>query len=192
MIHLSCFLAWRYVQSDWSRNDDHWCARDGKTGREVGALEIRVINRRSRNKVLSVNPTLTKLSKADLWGFFIFTALTCATANSSAASLFGDLSCQSWADLEYPRKKAWTNAFLAPLSLTHQGLERTKQNRYNDDPNASDPAIVSIDKFCASNPKLGPADGAAAYLNGLIANWLGPLIRLDELQMICSMLKVLD
>jgi hypothetical protein len=117
-----------------------------------------------------VNPTLTKLSKADLWGFFILTALTCATANSSAASLFGDLSCQSWADLEYPRKKAWTNAFLAPLSLTHQGLERTKQDRYNDDPNASDPAIVSIDKFCESHPKLGPADGAAAYLNGLIAN----------------------
>jgi len=133
-------------------------------------LEIRVINRRSRNKALSVNPTLPQLSKADLWAFVILTALTCATANSSAASLFGDLSCQSWAELEYPRKKTWTNAFLAPLSLTHQGLERKKQDRYNDDPNAYDPAILSIDKFCLSYPKLGPADGAAAYLNALIEN----------------------
>jgi hypothetical protein len=117
-----------------------------------------------------VNPTLPQLSKADLWAFVILTALTCATANSSAASLFGDLSCQSWAELEYPRKKTWTNAFLAPLSLTHQGLERKKQDRYNDDPNAYDPAILSIDKFCLSYPKLGPADGAAAYLNALIEN----------------------
>ena len=133
-------------------------------------MEIRVINRRSRNKALSVNPTLPQLSKADLLAFVILTALTCATANSSAASLFGDLSCQSWAELEYPRKKTWTNAFLAPLSLTHQGLERKKQDRYNDDPNAYDPAILSIDKFCLSYPKLGPADGAAAYLNALIEN----------------------
>jgi len=67
-------------------------------------------------------------------------------------------------------KKTWTNAFLAPLSLTHQGLERKKQDRYNDDPNAYDLAILSIDKFCLSYPKLGPADGAAAYLNALIEN----------------------
>ena len=133
-------------------------------------MEDRVINSQLRITALSVNPTLPQLSKADLWTFVMLAALTCATASSTAASLFGDLSCQSWADLEYPRKKAWTNAFLAPLSLTHQGLERTKQDRYNDDPNASDPAIVSIDKFCVSHPKLGPADGAADYLNGLIAN----------------------
>jgi hypothetical protein len=117
-----------------------------------------------------VNTTFPQLSKANLWTFVMLAALTYATASSSAASLFGDMSCQSWAELEYPRKKAWTNAFLAPLSLTHQGLERTKQDRYNDDPNASDRAIVSIDKFCTSHPKLGPADGAAAYLNALIEN----------------------
>jgi len=134
-------------------------------------LEVGVSNRRSRTtRILIVNPTLPKLSKADLWGFVMLSALTCTTANSSAASLFGDLSCQSWAALEYPRKKAWTNAFLAPLSLTHQGLERKKQDRYNDDPNAYDHAILSIDKFCLSYPKLGPADGAAAYLNALIEN----------------------
>lgn len=133
-------------------------------------LEVGAINRHLTNSALILKLTLPQLSKANLWAFVMLAALTCATADSSAASLFGDLSCQSWADLEYPRKKAWTNAFLAPLSLTHQGLERTKQDRYNDDPNASDPAIVSIDKFCASHPELGPADGAAAYLNGLIAN----------------------
>ena len=134
------------------------------------ALEVGVIDKHLPNSALILNPTLPQLSKADLWVFVMLAALTCATAHSSAASLFGDLSCQSWADLEYPRKKAWTNAFLAPLSLTHQGLERKKQDRYNDDPNASDPAIVSIDKFCLSYPTLGPADGAAAYLNGLIEN----------------------
>jgi hypothetical protein len=125
---------------------------------------------RSRNTAFIVNPTLHQLSKADLWAYVMLAALTCATTNSAAVSLFGDLSCQSWADLDYPRKKAWTNAFLAPLSLTHQGLERTKQDRYNDDPKAFEPAIASIDKFCFSYPKLGPADGAAAYLNTLIEN----------------------
>jgi hypothetical protein len=29
-------------------------------------------------------------------------------------------------------------------------------------------------------------------LNGLIANWLDPLIRLNELQMICTLIKVID
>ena len=55
-------------------------------------------------------------------------------------------------------------------SLTHQGLERTKQDQYNDDPKAFEPAIVSIDKFCRAHPKLGPADGAISYLNELIKN----------------------
>ena len=117
-----------------------------------------------------MNPTFTQIRKLGLWAFVSLAALACTTVNARAASLFGDLSCQAWADLDYSRKKTWTNAFLAPLSLTHQGLERTKQDRYNDDPNASDPAIVSIDHFCVSHPKLGPADGAAAYLNALIAN----------------------
>jgi len=117
-----------------------------------------------------MNPTSPQLIKSGLCTFILLSALSCVTAHSSAASLFGDLSCQSWADLEYPRKKAWTNAFLAPLSLTHQGLERKKQDRYNDDPNAYDPAILSIEKFCLSYPKLGPADGAAAYLNSLLEN----------------------
>jgi hypothetical protein len=57
--------------------------------------------------------------------------------------------------------------------LTHQGLERTKQGRYNDDPKAFESAIVSIDTFCHSHPKLGPADGAISYLNELIENQLG-------------------
>ena len=84
--------------------------------------------------------------------------------------MFGDLSCQAWTDLEYSRKKTWANAFLAPLSLTHQGLKKSAPDRYNDDPNAAEPAITSIDKFCFSNPKLGPAEGAVSYLDTLIAN----------------------
>jgi len=152
-------------------NDDCRCACDGKTGREVGTLEDRVINRSQRTiDTLIVNSAFIQTGMFYLRAFVMLATFVCTTANTTAASLFGDLSCQSWADLEYPRKKAWTNAFLAPLSLTHQGLERTKQDRYNDDPNASDPAIVSIDKSCVSHPKLGSGDGAAAYLNGLIAN----------------------
>ena len=117
-----------------------------------------------------VNPTYPHISKPRLCTFVLLAALACAALNSTAASLFGDLSCQSWAALDYPRKKAWTNAFLAPLSLTHQGLERTKPDRYNDDPKAVEPAIVSIDKFCLSHPKLSPADGAISHLNSLIGN----------------------
>lgn len=117
-----------------------------------------------------MNSTCPHISKYSLCTFVLLPALACAALNSTAASLFGDLSCQSWATLDYPRKKAWTNAFLAPLSLTHQGLERTKPDRYNDDPKAVEPAIVSIDKFCLSHPKLSPADGAISHLNALIAN----------------------
>ncbi len=120
--------------------------------------------------ILIVNFTFTQISKPDLLSTLLLAALACTTVNATAASLFGDLSCQAWADLDYPRKKTWTNAFLAPLSLTHQGLERTKPDRYNEDSKAFEPAIASIDKFCLSHPKLSPADGAASYLNALIGN----------------------
>jgi hypothetical protein len=115
-----------------------------------------------------VNCTTAATSKPIAWVFALLTALVCTTVQVSAASLFGDLSCQAWTDLDYSRKKIWTNAFLAPLSLTHQGLKKTGPDRYNDDPNAFEPAIASIDKFCLSSPKLGPAEGAVAYLDGLI------------------------
>jgi hypothetical protein len=97
------------------------------------------------------------------------TVLAGAILSAHSASLFGDLSCQSWGALDYARKKDWTNAFLAPLSLTHQGLQRTAQDHYNDDPKAFEPAILGIDNFCRSNPALGPADGAVAYLNSLMS-----------------------
>ena len=99
----------------------------------------------------------------------VLIALACLSVSSVAASLFGDLSCRAWADLEYSKKRVWTNAFLAPLSLTHQGLERTKPDLYNEDPNAAEPAIYSIDSFCVSHPELGPAGGAIAYLDALMS-----------------------
>ena len=117
-----------------------------------------------------MNHTFPKTSKPSFWIVVLLAAFTCTVVNTTAASLFGDLSCEAWGDLDQPTKKTWTNAFLAPLSLTHQGLARTKQDRYNDDPKAVDPAIVSIDTFCLSHPKSSPADGAIAYLNALIEN----------------------
>jgi len=39
----------------------------------------------------------------------------------------------------------------------------------NDDTNAAEPAIYSIDSFCVSHPELGPADGAIAYLDALMS-----------------------
>ena len=134
-------------------------------------MEVGVIYRRSRTAaILNMNPTFPAISTPMLRALVLLATLACAAVNSTAASLFGDLSCKAWADLDQPTKKTWTNAFLAPLSLTHQGLARTKQDRYNDDPKAVDPAVVSIDKFCLSHPKNSPADGAIAYLNALIEN----------------------
>ena len=138
-------------------------------------MEDRVIdaatNTPSANTTIRiVNPIFAQISKRGFCTFALLLTLACAAVNATTASLFGDLSCQAWADLDYPRKKIWTNAFLAPLSLTHQGLARTKQDRYNDDPKAVDPAVVSIDTFCLSHPKNSPADGAIAYLNALIEN----------------------
>ena len=88
--------------------------------------------------------------------------------NAQAVSLFGDHSCQDWHKLDYARKKDWANAFLAPLSLTYQGLQRTGPDKYNDDAKGFEPAILSIDDFCHTHPELGAADGAAAYLNALV------------------------
>jgi hypothetical protein len=117
-----------------------------------------------------VNPTFSHQGKLGLWILVLLVVLACTAVHTTAASLFGDLTCQTWADLDYSRKKTWTNAFLAPLSLTHQGLERTKPDRYSEDSKAFEPAIASIDKFCLAHPKLNPADGAASYLNALIKN----------------------
>lgn len=134
-------------------------------------MEGRVINAHlSNTAIFIVNPTFSAKSTPRLRALVVMTALACSAVNSTAASLFGDLYCEAWSDLDQPTKKTWTNAFLAPLSLTHQGLARTKQDRYNDDPKAVDPAIVSIDTFCLSHPKNSPADGAIAYLNALIEN----------------------
>lgn len=96
------------------------------------------------------------------------TALLCMIINANAASLFGDFSCKSWDSLEYQRKKEWANAFLAPLSLTYQGLKKTEADKYNDDANSYAPAIASIDQFCRAYPDQSPADGAAVYLNTLM------------------------
>ena len=134
-------------------------------------MEGGIINSRSRKTIIFiVNPTFSHQGKLGLWILVLLVVLACTALNSTAASLFGDQTCQTWADLDYSRKKTWTNAFLAPLSLTHQGLERTKPDRYNEDSKAFEPAIASIDKFCLSNPKLSPADGAASYLNSLVGN----------------------
>lgn len=84
-----------------------------------------------------------------------------------AVSLFGDYSCQRWHGLEYAEKRTWTNAFLAPLSLTMKGLEKSKEDKYNDDPKAYQAAISHIDAFCLSHPDLGAADGAGRYLRML-------------------------
>ncbi len=92
-----------------------------------------------------------------------------ATLNATAlgASLFGDHTCTSWKSLPDAQKHTWTNAFLAPLSLTFKGLQKSKEDKYNDDPKASETAIVSIDTFCLEHPALGAADGAGLYLKKL-------------------------
>jgi hypothetical protein len=87
---------------------------------------------------------------------------------SHGASLFGDHSCASWHKLEYVEKRTWTNAFLAPLSLTLKGLQKSKEDKYNDDPKAHEAAIIGIDDFCLNHPDLGAADGAGRYLKKLI------------------------
>ena len=134
-------------------------------------MEGGVINSRSRKTIIFiVNPTFFHQGKLGLWILVLLVVLARTSVHTTAASLFGDLTCQTWADLDYSRKKTWTNAFLAPLSLTHQGLERTKPDRYSEDSKAFEPAIASIDKFCLAHPKLNPADGAASYLNSLIGN----------------------
>ncbi len=113
---------------------------------------------------------LSGKTKISLFSCACLVALSCAVTDARAASLFGDFSCKDWSDLEHKRKKSWVNAFLAPLSLTLQGLKRAEQDPYNDDPNAVDPAISSIDKFCISHPQQGASDGAAAYLARLTSN----------------------
>lgn len=85
-------------------------------------------------------------------------------ALTQAASLFGDHSCKDWGGLDHATKKAWTNAFLAPLSLTYQSIQKTRKDNYNDDPLSYARAIESIDNFCRTQPELEASAGAMNYL----------------------------
>ncbi len=120
--------------------------------------------------VRNLDMRFSQAAKAGFHAFVCLALFVFLVTDTRAASLFGDLSCKDWGTLEHSRKKAWTNAFLAPLSLTIQGLKRAAQDPYNDDLNSAEPAIRSIDKFCLSHPGEGPADGAASYLNKLTSN----------------------
>ena len=83
---------------------------------------------------------------------------------TQAASLFGDHSCKDWGNLEFATKKSWTNAFLAPLSLTYQSIQKTRKDNYNDDPLSYTKAIESIDNFCKAQPEQDASAGAMHYL----------------------------
>ena len=87
---------------------------------------------------------------------------------SHGASLFGDHTCTSWQNLGYKEKRTWTNAFLAPLSLTLKGLQKSKEDKYNDDPKAYEAAIIGIDAFCMNHPEMNAGDGAGRFLKKLI------------------------
>lgn len=87
---------------------------------------------------------------------------------SHGASLFGDHTCTSWQSLGHAEKRTWTNAFLAPLSLTLKGLQKSKEDKYNDDPKAYEAAIIGIDAFCMNHPEMNAGDGAGRYLKKLI------------------------
>lgn len=97
-------------------------------------------------------------------GFFV---VLLSGQTALGASLFGDHSCASWQDLGYAEKRAWTNAFMAPLSLTFKGLQKSKEDKYNDDPRAHEPAIIDVDAHCLKHPVSGAADGAGRYLKKL-------------------------
>jgi len=51
--------------------------------------------------------------------------------------------------------------------LTLKGLQKGKEDKYNDDPKAYEPAIIGIDAFCQTHPDWGAADGAGRYLKKL-------------------------
>ncbi len=114
-----------------------------------------------------MNTLPTQATKPGAFAFACLALFLAVAADTSAAGLFGDFSCKDWGTLEPIRKKNWAHAFLAPLSLTIQGLKRSEQDPYNDDPNAVEPAVLSIDNFCLSHPHEGAADGAASYLRKL-------------------------
>jgi hypothetical protein len=69
--------------------------------------------------------------------------------------------------LEYATKKSWSNAFLAPLSLTYQGIQKTRKDNYNDDPLSFEKAIESIDSFCKTQPEQDASAGAMNFLKKL-------------------------
>ena len=108
--------------------------------------------------------TLTSHFTAFLIGLL---ALSMTTELATGASLFGDPTCQDWGGLEHQKKRAWVNAFFAPLSLTFKGLQKSKEDRYNDNPKAHEAAINNLDGFCLSHPSSGVQDAAGIYLKKL-------------------------
>ena len=76
-------------------------------------MEVGVIYRRSRTAaILNMNPTFPAISTPMLRALVLLAVLACAAVNSTAVSLFGDLSCEAWADLDYPTKKRGPMRFL--------------------------------------------------------------------------------
>jgi hypothetical protein len=114
---------------------------------------------------MQLNPMTSFKNRTRL--LFSLLAMTLCTASALGASLFGDHSCQDWRGLEYAQKRTWTNAFLAPLSLTLKGLQKSKEDKYNDDPKAYEPAIIDVDAHCLNHPNLGASDAAGQYLKKL-------------------------
>ena len=98
----------------------------------------------------------------------VWMVLALSAQPSHGASLFGDHTCTSWQSLGYAEKRTWTNAFLAQLSLTLKGLQKSKEDKYNDDPKAYEAAIIGIDAFCINHPEMNAGDGAGRYLKKLI------------------------
>lgn len=95
---------------------------------------------------------------------FLLSFVVLHSSQVQAASLFGDYSCKDWGGLDYAAKKVWANAFLAPLSLTYQSIQKTRKDNYNDDPDSSNNAVASINHFCLAQPELDASAGAMNYL----------------------------
>jgi hypothetical protein len=85
-----------------------------------------------------------------------------------AQNLFGNPSCEEWGKLSYSSKSNWTNAFLAPLSLTYQGIYKLNSNPFVSNPKSAELASTSIDGFCQLHPEQAAANGAMVYLKNLM------------------------
>lgn len=86
--------------------------------------------------------------------------------SAHSQNLFGDPACEEWPKLQNEAKLIWLQAFLAPLNMAHMTRKKSAEDKFIK-LSSLQPAVVSVDAFCALNNAQRASEGAIKFLDEL-------------------------